>query len=90
MTDTGVFTGVGRDRVLTARYPYDNNGNRSTRVAGATTYPSTLTSSTNLLAGVTDGTNTQRQRHRGKRLAAKPAAGADRFLEIFSTFTRIR
>jgi len=38
-------------------YTYDNNSNRATRVAGATTYTSTLTSSTNLLASISDGTN---------------------------------
>jgi RHS repeat-associated protein len=40
-------------------YTYDNNGNRSTRVYGATTQTSTLTTSTNLLASITDGTNTR-------------------------------
>jgi RHS repeat-associated protein len=40
-------------------YTYDNNSNRSTRVYGATTQTSTLTASTNLLASITDGTNTR-------------------------------
>jgi len=40
-------------------YTYDNNSNRATRVAGATTYTSTMTTSTNLLASYTDGTNTR-------------------------------
>jgi RHS repeat-associated protein len=40
-------------------YTYDNNSNRSTRVYGGTTQTSTLTTSTNLLASITDGTNTR-------------------------------
>ena len=40
-------------------YTYDNNGNRSTRVYGGTTQTSTLTTSKNLLASITDGTNTR-------------------------------
>ena len=40
-------------------YTYDNNSNRATRVAGATTYTSTMTTSTNLLASYTDGTSTR-------------------------------
>jgi RHS repeat-associated protein len=40
-------------------YTYDNNGNRLTRVYGGTTQTSTLTTSTNLLASITDGTNTR-------------------------------
>ena len=40
-------------------YTYDNNSNRATIVVGATTYTSTMTSSTNLLASITDGTNTR-------------------------------
>jgi RHS repeat-associated protein len=40
-------------------YTYDNNGNRSTRVYGTTTQTSTLTTSKNLLASITDGTNTR-------------------------------
>lgn len=40
-------------------YTYDNNSNRSTRVYGSTTQTSTYTTSTNLLASITDGTNTR-------------------------------
>jgi len=40
-------------------YTYDSNSNRLTRVYGATTQTSTLTTSTNLLASITDGTNTR-------------------------------
>jgi RHS repeat-associated protein len=40
-------------------YTYDNNSNRLTRVAGATTQTSTITASKNLLASITDGTNTR-------------------------------
>jgi RHS repeat-associated protein len=40
-------------------YTYDNNGNRSTWYDGTTTRTSTLTTSTNLLASITDGTNTR-------------------------------
>ena len=40
-------------------YTYDNNGNRSTWYNGTITRTSTLTTSTNLLASITDGTNTR-------------------------------
>jgi RHS repeat-associated protein len=40
-------------------YTYDANGNRLTRVYGSTTQTSTITSSTNLVASITDGTNTR-------------------------------
>ena len=40
-------------------YTYDNNSNRSTWYDGTTTRTSTLTTSTNLLASITDGTNTR-------------------------------
>jgi RHS repeat-associated protein len=40
-------------------YTYDNNSNRLTRVYGGTTQTSTITASTNLLASITDGTNTR-------------------------------
>jgi RHS repeat-associated protein len=60
------YTVDGLNRLHTASgaygsrtYTYDNNSNRATRVAGATTYTSTMTSSTNLLASYTDGTNTR-------------------------------
>jgi RHS repeat-associated protein len=60
------YTVDGLNRLHTASgaygsrtYTYDNNSNRATRVAGATTYTSTMTTSTNLLASYTDGTSTR-------------------------------
>jgi YD repeat-containing protein len=40
-------------------YTYDNNSNRATRVAGATTYTNSYTASTNRLSSYTDGTTTR-------------------------------